>query len=83
MKKGNCTDEDIRDAKVFLENIMRSYEDSQDVLIDLNMGQIIMEMNDSINTMIEKINTITREDILYVANNVRLNTKYFLTANEN
>ena len=82
MRVGEFSDEDIKDAKVFLENIMRSYEDSQDVLIDLSMGQHIMGMNDSIETMIQKINSVTREDILYVANNVKLNTKYFLTSKE-
>ena len=82
MRANEFSDEDIKDAKVFLENIMRSYEDSQDVLIDLSMGQHIMGMNDSIETMIQKINSVTREDILYVANNVKLNTKYFLTSKE-
>ena len=82
MKLGNFSEEDIRDAKVFLENIMRSYHDSQDILIDLSMGQIVMGMNDTIETMIEKINAVTKEDILYVANKVKFNTEYFLTANE-
>lgn len=82
MRNGNFSDEDIKDAKVFLENIMRSYVDNQDVLIDLSMGQIVMGMSNDIPTMIEKINSITRDDILYVANKVKLNTKYFLTANE-
>lgn len=80
MKNGEFSDEDIKDAKVFLENIMRSYADSQDILIDLSMGQIVMGMKDDIETMINKINAITREDILYVANKLKLNTKYFLTA---
>ncbi len=79
MKNGNFSDEDIKDAKVFLENIMRSYADSQDVLIDLSMGQVVMGMNDTIEEMISNINSVTREDILYVANKVKLNTKYFLS----
>lgn len=83
MRKGEFSDEDIKDAKVFLENIMNSYKDSQDILIDSSMGQIIMGMNDSIEDMKEKINNVTREDILYVANRVHLNTKYFLTAKNN
>ena len=82
MRIGEFSDEDIKDAKVFIENIMRSYVDSQDVLIDLSMGQHVMGMKDSIETMIENINNVTREDILYVANNVKLNTKYFLTGKE-
>jgi len=82
MKLGNFSEEDIRDAKVFLKNIMRSYADSQDILIDLSMGQIVMGMNDSIEEMIQKIDCVTREDILYVANRVKFNTEYFLTAND-
>lgn len=82
MRIGEFSDEDIKDAKVFIENIMRSYADSQDILIDLSMGQHVMGMKDSVDTMIQKINSVTREDILYVANNVTLNTKYFLTGKE-
>lgn len=82
MRIGEFSDEDIKDAKVFIENIMRSYVDSQDVLIDLSMGQHVMGMKDSIEIMIENVNNVTREDILYVANNVTLNTKYFLTGKE-
>ena len=81
MKQGKFSDEDIRDAKVFLENIIRSYNDSQDILIDLSMGQIVMGMHDSIDEMIQKINEVTREDVLYVANKIKFNTEYFLTAN--
>lgn len=82
MRNGVFSDEDIKDAKVFIENIMRSYADSQDVLIDLSMGQHVMGMKDSVETMIENINNVTREDILYVANRVSLNTKYFLTGKD-
>lgn len=79
MRDGEFSEEDIKDAKVFLKNIMNSYDDSPDVLIDLSMGQWIMGMKDSISEMIEKIESVSREDILYVANKVTLNTKYFLT----
>ena len=79
MRDGEFSEEDIKDAKVFLKNIMNSYDDSPDVLIDLSMGQWIMGMKDSIPEMIEKIESVSREDILYVANKVTLNTKYFLT----
>lgn len=82
MKLGNFTDEDINDAKTFLENIMRSYNDSQDILIDMSMGQQILGMEDSIDEIIEKIKKVTREDILFVSNRVKLNTEYFLTSND-
>lgn len=82
MKNGNFSDEDIKDAKVFLVNLMRSFYDSQDVLIDLSMGQYIFGSNDTIEEMINKINKVTREDILKVANSVTLNTVYYLTAND-
>ena len=47
---------------------------------ELEAYKIIMNMYDSIEDMKKKINSVTREDILYVANRVHLNTKYFLTA---
>lgn len=80
MKKGNFTDEDIKDAKIFIQNIMRSYPDSQDAMIALSLTQTLMNTNDTIEEKIEKIEKVTREDILYVANKVTLDTEYFLTA---
>ena len=40
-------------CKVFLENIMRSYNDSQDILIELSMGQIVLGVQDSIDEIID------------------------------
>lgn len=78
MKDGNFSDEDIKDAKIFLENLFLSCLDDQTTLIELNIGQFITGINDSIEEMVEKINNVSREDIIEVANKIKLKTTYYL-----
>lgn len=78
MNKGNFTDDDIKNAKTFLVNIYKSYTDDASTLVDLSMGQYLLNMNFDINEMIEKINEVTREGIIEVANKIKLRINYFL-----
>lgn len=79
MKKGNFTDEDVRDAKVFLENIFNSCLDDEMTMIELSIGQFILGINDTIEEMIENIKKVTKEDIVEVANKLRPVVNYYLT----
>ena len=76
---GNITDEEINDAKVNLVTAYKSYMDKQASMINLYMGQRYMGVSGEIETMIEKINAVTREDVVAVAKRLKLQTTYFLT----
>lgn len=79
MKKGNFTDEDIVDAKIFLKNLFNSVKDDQITVIELSLGQFILGYDDTIDEMIAGFEKVTREDIIEVANKVNLVTNYWLT----
>lgn len=81
MNKGNFSDEDIKNAKVFLVNLYKSYTDDGATLVDLSMGQYLLNMNFDINEIIEKINEVKREGIIEVANKMKLKVNYFLGNN--
>lgn len=81
MRLGNITDEEIKDAKVNLVTAYKSYMDKQDSMINLYMGQRYLGVTEDIETMIEKINTVTKEDIIEVANRLKLQITYFLANN--
>lgn len=79
MRKGNFSDEDLVDAKVFLKNLFNSIKDDQITVIELSIGQFILGVNDTIDEMIAGFEKVTREDVIEVANKVNLVTNYWLT----
>lgn len=82
MRTGNITEEEIEDAKANLVTAYRSFADKQASIINFYMGQRYLGVIDSIDSMIEKIKAITREDIVNVANRLSLQVTYFLTNQE-
>ena len=78
MKKGEFTEEDIKNAKVFLTNIYKSYTDDSSTIVDLIFGSYLLNMKFDIEEMIEKINNVNKEDIIDVANKMVLRVNYFL-----
>lgn len=80
MKNGNFTEEDIQNAKKYISNSMNSLQDSSAPMIDYYLSQDLFEENKkTIDEYIEKINSVTKEQILELANNIEIDTIYFLT----
>lgn len=82
MAEGNFTDEDIKDAKVFLKNLFSSIKDDQVTLVELSIGNFVLGLDATIDEMIASFEQVTREDIIEVANKVRLVTNYYLCAEQ-
>ena len=83
MRLGNFTEEEVDDAKIALENAYLSYLDEQTAIINLYMGQRLLGNIQSIEEMIKSIKSITKEDIINIANKLDLKMTYFLTGKEN
>ena len=78
MKDGNFTDADIENAKKYMIAGIKTVQDEQDSEITYYMGQ---EMSGKLLTFeeyINKINEVTKEDVLNISNNIHINTIYFL-----
>lgn len=78
IKKGKFTEEDIQNSKTYLISSLKSVEEEQDTEIIYYIGQEISKMNMTIEEYIEKIEKVTKEQIVELANSVYLNTIYFL-----
>ena len=77
-KDGNFTDADIENAKKYMIAGIKTVQDEQDSEITYYMGQ---EMSGKLLTFeeyINKINEVTKEDVLNISNNIHINTIYFL-----
>ena len=79
MRLGNFTDEEIADAKSALENAYLSYLDEQTAVINIYMGQRLLGNVQTIEEMIRDMKSVTKEDIVEVANKLELKMTYFLT----
>lgn len=82
IKNGSFSDEDLKNAKMYIISGIKGIETEQDTEIVFYIGQEMSRIRNTIEEYIEKINNITREDIIEIAENVQINTIYFLTGEE-
>ncbi len=78
MKKGEFTDEEIASAKKYFTTQTGSIKDSQGATEDFYMGRSLLGVEESVDEFLEKINAVTREEIISAANSLQLDTIYFL-----
>lgn len=78
MRKGEFTEDDILNAKKGIIDSLSLIEDEQDSKITYYYGQEINNSNMSVYEYIEKIRSVTKEDIVEIANSTKINTIYFL-----
>ena len=81
MKNGVFTDEDIENAKKGIVSGIKSIEDEQDTEITYFFGQELTDTKTSLEEYMNKIEKVTKEDIIKIAKSVTINTVYFLKDN--
>ena len=78
MKNGKFTQTDIENAKNLIISTIENIEEEQDTEISYYFGQELSNSQVSVQEYIEKIKSVTKEQIVEVANNTSINTIYFL-----
>lgn len=78
MKKGEFTKEDIENAKKGIVATIKTIDDEQDTGITYYFGQELSDSDISIKEYMERIERVSKEDVMNVAENVAINTVYFL-----
>ena len=78
MKNGKYSDKEIENAKKGIIATIKTIDDEQDTGISYCFGQELTSQNVSIEEYIEKIENVTRDAIQKVADNIQINTIYFL-----
>ena len=81
MKNGVFTDEDIENAKKGIISGIKAIDDEQDTEITYFFGQELTGSKISLEEYIEKIQKVSKDDIIKVANSININTIYFLKDN--
>ena len=78
IKKGNFSEEDIKNAKKLIIASIKGIESEQDTEITYYYGQELSDKFVSLDEYIENINNVTKEQIQEVANTNFVDTIYFL-----
>lgn len=78
MKNGVFSDEDIGNAKKGIISTIKSIDDEQDTQITYFFGQELTNDRISIDDYIKKIEKVSKENIVNIANSISINTIYFL-----
>ena len=81
-KKGNITDLEIESSKRFIINSLVSTYDDQMALISFYLNQKAGQTSFDIEDCIERIKTVTKEDVAKIMEKVHLDTVYFLAGGE-
>lgn len=78
MKRGIISKEDIEATLKALETGMKSLQDSQGAIVDFFLSQNLTQNSDDFDSLIDKLKRVTIDDVVRVAQNVELDTIYFL-----
>ena len=78
MKNGVFTDEDIANAKKGIISGIKSIDDEQDTQITYFFGQELTGNKISLEQYMEKVENVSKENIVKVAQSVNVNTVFFL-----
>lgn len=78
MEKGDFTEEDIQNAKKGVIATIKTIDDEQDTGITYCFGQELSNNRISIDDYIKRIESVRKDDIVNVANKVKIDTIYFL-----
>lgn len=78
IKKGEFSEEDVFNAKTYLISGIKNVEEEQDTEIVYYIGQEISKTNMSLEEYIQRVEKVTREEIIELAKSININTIYFL-----
>ena len=78
MQKGNFTEEELTNAKKYMISGIQSVEEEQDSEITYYIGQELAGTFTTFEEYIKRIEQVSMEDVKNVANNIDINTIYFL-----
>lgn len=83
IKNGKFTEDDIINAKTYLISGIKNVEEEQDTEVIFYIGQEIAKTDITLEEYIERIQKVSKEDIINIANSIYINTIYFLTGERN
>lgn len=82
MKQGDFTDEEMVQTKAVIRNQLLETLDTPRGLVEVLYHNIVSERKRPIDEWLARTDEVSREDVVRVANQIELDTIYFLTGME-
>lgn len=82
MQSGDFTDEILSQTKAVLKNQLLETIDNARGMVEILYHNVVAKQNITLDMWFEKVDAVTKEDVMNVANNIKLDTIYFLTGTE-
>ena len=79
IKNGEFTDADLQNAKQTIISTIKFIPDEQDTEVTYYFGQELSNNKVSFEAYIEKVKSVTKEQIVELAKSIKIDTIYFLT----
>lgn len=79
IKEGNISSYEFESTMKTIETGIKSLKDSQIQIVDFYLSQTIAGTEDNIDTIVDKIKSVTIEDVVKISRRVKLDMVYFLT----
>ncbi len=78
LKNGEFDEEDVQNAKTYLISSLKNVAEEQDTEVIYYIGQEVSKTNMSLEEYISKVDSVTKNQIVELANSIQINTIYFL-----
>ncbi len=82
MKQGEFTEAEVEQTKAMLKNQLLETADVARGIVELSYHQVVSGKKRSIDEWMQQIDEVTKEDIIRIAQKVKLDTIYFLKGKE-
>lgn len=78
---GDFTKDNLDDAIITINSFWNGVKENQELALDYCYTQELYEQKESIDSLIKKVESVSREEIIVLAKSVKINTIYFLKDN--
>jgi len=82
MKEGRITQDEIDATKKSLRTGIKTMQDSQGAIVDFFLSQHLTQDGEDFETMAQKLDAVTIDNVVRVARKIQLDTIYFLKPNQ-
>jgi len=82
MQSGDFTDQEIEQTKAVIRNQLLETIDTARGMVEILYHNVVAKKNISLDEWLEKMDQVSKESIIGVANKVQQDTIYFLTGTE-
>ena len=82
MENGNITDEEFEAAKSLIVSSVEQISESHEDTITFYYDQRLFEENLTVEEYLNNIKEVTKEEVIKIAKEVKMDTIYFLTKND-